>query len=152
MRISSNQTKRSDSNEKWSKAFRLSLLAGVLILCNSVLVGISAKWLPWLMPTLPGSSGNDATVLFTLSAAGVICGVLVVLGALMLHTRPTGKAWGIIVAVCAPPSIICGGGFIVGVILAILGGKTAYSARAENWSRKAPIPQFFFGVDRKGQN
>ncbi|MCW3996652.1 MAG: hypothetical protein NWE98_10970 [Candidatus Bathyarchaeota archaeon] len=131
MRISLNQTKSSDQNGKSSRAFSLSLLAGILILCNSALVGISAEWLPWLMPTLPGSAGNDATVLYTLSAVGVTCGALVLLGALMLRTRSASKAWGIFVAVCAIPSIICGGGFIIGVILAVLSGKAAYSARTE---------------------
>jgi hypothetical protein len=133
MRISQNrnQIESSGLNGKGGQAFRLSLLGGILILCNSVFVGISAKWLPWLIPTLPGSAGNDATVMFTLSAVGVTCSVLVLLGALMLHTKSASKAWGIFVAGCSFPSIICGGGFIAGVILAVLGGKAAHSPRSK---------------------
>ncbi|MCW3995215.1 MAG: hypothetical protein NWE98_03575 [Candidatus Bathyarchaeota archaeon] len=83
------------------------------------------------MPTLPGSAGNDTAVLYTLSAVGVSCGALMLLGALMLRTRLTSKAWGTFVAVCSLPSIICGGGFVVGIILAVLSGKAAYSARTD---------------------
>ncbi|MCW3996281.1 MAG: hypothetical protein NWE98_09090 [Candidatus Bathyarchaeota archaeon] len=91
------------------------------------------------MPTLPGSAGNDASVLYTLSAVGVSCGALVLLGALMLRTRSVSKAWGTFVAVCSLPSIICGGGFIAGVILAVLSGKATYSPRIENSSTKAKL-------------
>jgi len=78
-------------------------------------------------------------VLFTLSAIGVTCGALVFFGALMLRTRSTSKAWGTFVAVCSLPSIICGGGFIAGVIMALLSGKAAYSSRIENLPTKAKL-------------
>jgi len=119
-------------SEKPTKAFVLSLIAGILILSNSALLGAAATWFPWIIPTLPGSSANDTTVLYRLTALGLIFGVLVSLGAIMLHRKPVNKkAWGIIVIVFSIPSVITGGGFIVGFILGIIGGAKALSWKPE---------------------
>lgn len=110
-------------SEKPTKAFIFSLTAGILIIANAVLLGIVAKWFIGIMPTLPGSSGNDPTILMGLAAVGLIFGVLVLLGALMFRSKPVNKkAWGIIVIVFSIPSVITGGGFIIGFILGIIGG------------------------------
>jgi hypothetical protein len=115
-------------SEKPIRAFMLSLTAGILILVNAVSVAAAATWFPWLIPTLPGSSGNDETILYSVAAVGLICGVLVLFGAIMLHSRPVNKkVWGAIVMVFSIPSVITGGGFIVGFILGIIGGAEAFS-------------------------
>lgn len=115
-------------SEKPTRAFVLSLIAGILILSNSALLGAAATWFPWIMPTLPGSSANDTTVLYGLTAVGLIFGALVLLGALMLHIKPLHKkAWSIIVIVFSIPSVITGGGFIIGFILGIIGGVKGLS-------------------------
>jgi len=113
-----------------TRALTLSLIAAILILINSALVGAAASWFPWVIPTLPGSSGNDTTVLYDASAVGLICGVLVLLGAMMLRSRPVNrKMWGIIVVVFSIPSVLSGGGFVIGFILGIIGGALALSAK-----------------------
>ena len=117
-------------NEKPTKAFTLSLIAGILIISNSALLGAAATWFPWIIPTLPGSSANDTTVLISLAAVGLIFGVLVLLGAIMLYSKPVNKkAWGIIIAVFSIPSVVTGGGFIIGFILGIIGGAKALSRK-----------------------
>jgi uncharacterized membrane protein len=104
----------------------LSLIAGVLIVGNSTLLGVAARWFPGVIPTLPGSSANDTTVLYRLAAIGVICGILVLLGAILLHSKPVHKkAWGIMILVFSIPSVVTGGGFLIGFILGILGGALA---------------------------
>lgn len=117
-------------SEKPDRALMLSLIAGILIVCNSALVGAAATWFPWIIPVLPGSSGNDTTVLYNIAGVGLICGVLVLLGAIMLRTRPVNrKAWGTMIAVFSIPSVVSGGGFIVGFILGIIGGAMALSRK-----------------------
>jgi hypothetical protein len=117
-------------SEKPTKAFALSLTAGLLIIINAVLLGVVAKWFIGIMPTLPGSNGNDPALLMTLATVGLIFGVLVLLGALMLRfSLFHRKIWGIIVLVFSIPSVIMGGGFIIGFILGIIGGKMAFSAK-----------------------
>jgi hypothetical protein len=112
-------------NEKPTKAFTLSLIAGILILSNTTLLGVAARWFPGIIPTIPGTV-NDTTGLYRLTAVGLIFGVLVLLGAIMLHIRPVNKkAWGILIAAFSIPSVITGGGFIIGFILGIIGGALA---------------------------
>jgi hypothetical protein len=111
-----------------------------LILSNAVLLGVVAKWFIGIMPTLPGSSGNDPTFLIELATVGLIFGVLVLLGALMLHVKPANKkAWGIMIIVFSLPSVIMGGGFIIGFILGIIGGKLAFSGKPKMQATKPAI-------------
>jgi Family of unknown function (DUF6114) len=118
-------------SEKPTKAFTLSLIAGILILSNTVLLGVAARWFPGMIPTLPGSSANDTTVLYRLTAVGLIFGILVLLGAIMLHFKPVNKkAWGIMILVFSIPSVITGGGFLIGFILGIIGGALALSRKS----------------------
>jgi hypothetical protein len=117
-------------SERSANAFHLVLAAGLLIIVNAVLLGVVARWFIGIMPTLPGSSGNDPTLLIELATVGLILGVIVLFGALMLRFRPANKkGWGIMIIVLSVPSVIMGGGFIVGFILGILGGKIAFSGK-----------------------
>ena len=116
--------------EKTTKAPYLALTAGILIVTNAVLLGVVAKWFIGIMPTLPGSTGNDPTLLLGLAVLGLIFGIVVLFGALMLRFKPANKkAWSLMIMVFSVPSIIMGGGFIIGFILGILGGKMALSSK-----------------------
>lgn len=110
-------------SEKPTKSFVLSLVAGTLIVCNAVAVGVAATWFPWIFPTLPGSANNTAVPFASITVVGLICGALVIFGAIMLHIKPEDKkAWGIMIFVFSLPSVITGGGFVIGFILGIIGG------------------------------
>ena len=116
-------------SEKPTRAFKLSLIAGILILINTALVGAATKWFPWMIPTLPGST-NDTTLLYGLTAAVLIFGALVLFGATMLDKKPANKkAWGIIIIVFSILSYLTAGGFIIGSILGIIGGALALRRR-----------------------
>ena len=113
-------------NEKPTKDFNLSLIAGILIISNTTLLGIATTWVPQIIPTIPGLA-NDTEILYRLTALGLIFGVLVLLGAIMLHMKPTNKKlWGIIIVIFSIPSVITGGGFLIGWILGIIGGVAAH--------------------------
>ena len=115
-----------DQNVKQSKAFALSLTAGVLILINAAGLAVVARWFLSIMPVLPGSSGNDPMLFYTLSIVGLILGLLVLFATLMLRIKPANKkAWGIMIIASSAPSVIMGGGFIVGFTLGIVGGVKA---------------------------
>jgi hypothetical protein len=117
-------------SEKLNKAFILSLIAGIFILSNTVLLGVATMWSPEIIPTLPGSSGNDTSILYQLTAIGLILGFVILIGAIMLHFKPSKKkVWGIIIVVFSLPSVITGGGFIIGFILGIIGGALALSRK-----------------------
>ncbi|MEX2672719.1 MAG: DUF6114 domain-containing protein [Phycisphaeraceae bacterium] len=57
---------------------------------------------------------------------GLAAGVLVILGAVMLYTRPEQRvAWGTTILVVATVSLFFGAGGIIGSLLAIIGGILA---------------------------
>lgn len=121
-----------NQSRKPNKAFILSLIAGILIIINTTLLGVATTWLPELIPTLPGSTGNDTSILYQLTAIGLVFGFFVLIGAVMLHVKPVKKRlWGVIIIVFSIPCVITGGGFIIGFILGIIGGALARSRRTK---------------------
>jgi hypothetical protein len=114
------------------RGFTLSLVAGLLIVCNAVAVGAAGTYFPSIFPTLPGSDNNSTIPFTAIAIIGLISGVLVLFGAIMLLARPINKkVWGAIVVVFSIPSVITGGGFIIGFILGILGGTSAFSKKSK---------------------
>jgi hypothetical protein len=50
----------------------------------------------------------------------------------MLRSRPESrKVWGIVTMVFSVPSVVTGGGFIIGFMLGIIGGALAFSWKPE---------------------
>jgi hypothetical protein len=114
------------------RAFNLSLMAGILIVCNAVAVGVAGTYFPWIFPTLPGSDNNTVVPFATISVIALICGALVLFEALMLRIKPENKKTrGILIIVFSIPSLLTGGGFIIGFILGIIGGAKAFRWRPE---------------------
>ncbi len=114
-------------NKKSNSSFKFSVIAAVLILINGAGLAVVTKWLPGFMPTLPGSTGNDPFLMYSLATLGLVLGALVFLGALMLRSMPSHrKALGLMVIAFSVPSIVMGGGLIVGFILGIIGGTSAF--------------------------
>lgn len=106
-----------------NKDFRLSSAAGILILINGALLGIVAEWFPTIMPTLPGTTGNDPVVLFTLSAVGLVLGSLILLAAFIVRLRPENNGLlGLAIVAFSAPSVIMGGGFIIGFLIGLYSG------------------------------
>jgi hypothetical protein len=113
-------------SEKPNRTLTLSLIAGLLIVCNAVAVGVAGAYFPWIFPTLPGSDNNATVPFTTIAVIALICGALVLFVAIMLRIKPEKKkVWGILIIVFSIPSVITGGGFIVGFILGIIGGVKA---------------------------
>jgi len=120
-----------------TKAFILSFVAGILILINSLAVGVAVSWFPWIFPTLPGSDNNAAVPFASITIVGLVCGVLVLLGALLLYYKPlNSKETGIVIIGFSIPSVLAGGGFIIGFILGIIGGVKAFRWKPDTKTTK----------------
>src|SRR5512136_327001 len=116
-----------NNNVKPNRAFNLALIAGVLILINAVLLGAAATWFPWIIPTLPGPTGNSNIPFGSLTAIGLVSGIMVIVGAILIRVEALNrKICGILVTAFSIPSVIMGGGFIIGFVLGIIGGVTAF--------------------------
>ncbi len=64
------------------------------------------------------------------SIAAIVFGIAVLIGAIMLNSRPAENiTWGIIVLIFSIASFIGMGGYMIGAILGIAGGAIALSYR-----------------------
>ena len=120
-------TTASTSPKRATIGFALSLVAGILIL----LCGIAFFALQSLlnsiidvipMPvTIPGIGFAEA-VFATIGAIGVVCAIIVLVGAFLIYMPGKEVIGGIIVLIFSILSIVAFGGFIIGMILGIIGG------------------------------
>jgi hypothetical protein len=109
----------------------LALIGGALIvLVALILLTVSIVVLPHLNYTnfmgprgYTGSPGNIASgFVGALSVFGLVCGVIVLLSAIMLRFMPSQRqTWGILMLVFSILSFFGFGGFIVGAVLGIVG-------------------------------
>jgi hypothetical protein len=121
-------------------AFILSLIGGLVIVLGSAIAAfLSAFGSPYgtyygMGPGMMGGYGYGfgygSGWLFGFSLAALVCGILVVVGAVMLNARPAEHiAWGIIVLIFSVASFIGMGGYFIGAILGVAGGAVALSYR-----------------------
>jgi len=109
----------------------LALIGGALIvLVALILLTVSIVILPHLNYTnftpprgYTGSPGNIASgFVGALSVFGLVCGIIVLLSAIMLRFMPSQRqTWGIFILVFSILSFFGSGGFIVGAVLGIVG-------------------------------
>jgi hypothetical protein len=132
-------------NSMRTTAFVLSLIGGVVIIAGSAIaVFLSAYGSPYgtyygMGPGMMGGYwfGYGSGWMWGLALVSLVCGVLVLIGAVMLNARPEEHgAWGIIVLVFSIASFIGMGAYFIGAILGIAGGAIALSYRTTSTATK----------------
>jgi len=95
-------------------AFILSLIAGILIVIVGFVVMVAGTIL-----TIPVGGAGGIPGLY-----GAVCGILVILGGLMLYSRPKRNVvWGFVIVVFSILSLYGAlGGLYVGLVLGVIGG------------------------------
>lgn len=123
------------SSDRPTAAFAVSLIAGILILINGAVLGAVSSFIGPLVAA--GGSGPGpvpgagqammvSSILGFLMAVGVVLGIVVIVAAVMLYRNPAQKTlWGVLVLVLSIVSIFVGGGFLLGLILGVIGGILA---------------------------
>lgn len=102
-------------DEKSAVAFVLSLVGGILILINGLAIALVGSLFLWFF-------GAGIVMI----VVGLILGFAVVLSAIMLNANPREHVtWGIMIVVFSVLSIVIGGGFVIGLILGLIGGILA---------------------------
>ncbi|MBM4237379.1 MAG: hypothetical protein FJ151_02715 [Euryarchaeota archaeon] len=97
-------------------AIVLSIVAGVLILINGLLVAIGGPFLLFFLEPI----GIPLVIL------GLVFGLAVLIGAIKLSQNPRDHiTWGAIILIFSLLSIVIGGGFVLGLILGLIGGILA---------------------------
>jgi hypothetical protein len=131
--LSSSEKPAVSSSDRPTAAFAVSLLAGVLILINGAVLGVVSSFIaPFIGAQAPGpvpGAGQAMMVsgiLGVLMVVGVVLGIVVIVAAVMLYRNPPQKTlWGVLVLVLSIVSIFVGGGFLLGLILGVIGGILA---------------------------
>ncbi len=123
-------------------AFILSLLGGILILIAGGMFSMMAfmggsyfgmmNFFGGMMGGYMGMMGSVGVPLMFMPGFGlasIVAGVIVLVGAGMLWTRPTEhRAWGIVIIVFSLASYVGMGGFWVGGVIGLAGGIVALNA------------------------
>ncbi len=105
-------------------AFVLTLIGGIFILLNGiVLAALSAVLGGFALGFFPGLGA----LLIALGVVALLFGLIVIYGAVKMHSGVPGsvRTWGIIVILMSLISLVMGGGFYIGTILALVGGILA---------------------------
>jgi hypothetical protein len=127
--------------QKSSVPYILSLIGGLIILVGSLVsvywfaLGSSAFGSYYGMMGgwhgMIGDFGFANSYWITFSVVGLVCGVVVVISAFMLNSRPTEHlTWGALILVFSAVSLVSMGGWFVGALLGIIGGALALSWRS----------------------
>ncbi len=118
-------------------AFIVSIIGGLIILIASIInvvwynsgapyMGGYGSFVGGMMNGYHSFMGNYAanySFLAGVSLVGVICGVIIVMGAVLLRVQPHQHGiWAIVIIVFSIVSLVGMGGFFIGAILGIVGG------------------------------
>lgn len=128
--------------QKPTLSFTLSLIGGLFILIGSlfsfiwIAMGNATSGGFWGMMGgwhgMMGGFGYSYSYMTAFSLIGVVCGVIVIIGALMLNARPAEHTmWGVLIIVFSAVSLIGMGGWFIGALLGIIGGAFALSWKAQ---------------------
>jgi hypothetical protein len=131
------EEKRPSAEPKPTAAFVLSLIAGLWMLTTRGLTTrfmgpMVMRW-PWFWYHRMFRGAGDVTPFLELwSWLGAVVGILVLVGAVVIYTRPQGAAiWGKIILIASAISLIIGlGGFLPGVLGIVAGALAIAWGRA----------------------
>ena len=135
------------TNKGTTFAFIVSLVGGLIIIIASILnvvwyssgasnFGGYGSYHGGMMDgyhNFMGSYGGSYGFLAGISLVAVICGVIVLMGAIMLRVQPhQHMIWAIVIIVFSAVSFVGMGGFFIGAILGIVGGLFVLATRQTN--------------------
>ncbi len=121
-----------------------SLIGGIIIITAGIVSSVwflygSAVWGDvgdmWFgfmggYHSMMGSSGVPLGYMAGLSLIGLVSGMIVVIGALMLTSRPNEKlSWSVLIMIFSAISFLNMGGFFIGGLLGLAGGAIANGSR-----------------------
>ncbi|UCC33908.1 MAG: hypothetical protein JSW53_02590 [Candidatus Bathyarchaeota archaeon] len=108
-----------DMVKRATAGFIVSIVAGILILVNALMFAFLAELIEGLEAFIPFFV---AGILTSIALVGVILAFLVVIGAILIYIPGRETVGGVIVIIFSILSIFIGGGFLLGLVLGIIGG------------------------------
>ena len=134
------------TNQGITFAYIVSLVGGLIILITSIInvlgyssgapnLGGYGSYISGIMGGYHNFMGSYSSYGFLagISLVAVICGVVVVMSAIMLRVHPQEHMiWAIVIIVFSVVSFVGMGGFFIGALLGIVGGAFDLSIRQIN--------------------
>jgi hypothetical protein len=135
------------TNQGITFAYIVSLVGGLIVLIASIInvvwysygatnFGGYGSFIRGMMGgyhSFMGSNSSSNGFLAGISLVAVICGVVVVMSAIMLRVHPQERMpWAIVIIVFSIVSFVGMGGFFIGAILGIVGGLFIIFTRQTN--------------------
>jgi len=110
--------------DKPTAAMVLSLIGGIFVIIGGAFIAFIGSLIGSL--NVAGSGSASSTAL-ALGIVGVIMGLIMVVGAFMMYSKPTSaKMWGVIVLILSIISwVTAAGGLFIGFLLGLIGGILA---------------------------
>jgi len=109
--------------KKATFGFAISLIAGILVLIDGIALYGGYHY---ILKTIFASLGLGETPLgqdlYTLGIMAIVFAIITFIGAYLIYMPGREMIGGIVVLIFSIISIITGGGFIIGMILGIVGG------------------------------
>ena len=110
--------------DKPTAAMVLSLIGGLFVIFGGAALAFVGSLIGSLNVTGTGAASSTA---LGLGIAGVIMGIIMVVGGFMMYSKPTSaKMWGVIVLILSIISWVTAlGGFLIGFLLGLIGSILA---------------------------
>jgi len=108
--------------KKATAGFVISLIAGIFILINALMVFALSAFIGGLTSFVPGVGGLLGAAMTLYGAIGLLFAIIVIIGAILIYMPGKEIIGGILVLIFSILSIVIGGGFVLGLILGIIGG------------------------------
>ena len=130
------------TNQTFTLAYVLSLIGGLIVLVVSILnlawfgagasfLGGYGSYMRGMMDGYHNFMGNyaNSTGFFAgISIVSLICGIIIVVAAVMLWVQPQAHIiWAVVIVVFSAVSFVGMGGYFIGAILGIIGGAISLS-------------------------
>jgi hypothetical protein len=125
--------------DKPTAAMVLSLIGGLFVIFGGVTLAFVGSLIGSLNVTGTGAASSTA---LGLGIAGVIMGIIMVVGGFMMYSKPTSaKMWGVIVLILSIISWVTAlGGFFIGFLLGLIGAILALTFKPTMAPSAMPPP------------
>jgi hypothetical protein len=122
--------------------FVLSLSSGVLIILQGVFLVIRSRWILEMGIGAIRRHSLNARAFGILGAVTVVLGLTIILGAYLLHNPKNERQGAVTVIAFSALSIFTGGGYLVGLLLGVIGGTLVLSKNEAEQSTKNGFSPF----------
>lgn len=135
------------TNQALTFAFIVSLVGGLIVLITSLVnfvwflsgaanFGGFGNFMQGAMDgyhNFMGSYGTSNSFLAGISVVALVCGVIILIGAIMLKVDPhQSTIWAIVVIIFSVVSFVGMGGYFIGAVLGVVGGAFVLATRQTN--------------------